>query len=57
MDATKTTINSNSIGVHALGISVSLNVSGVGKAFGLLRKGAHKAAAAAERKLADKATE
>ena len=44
MDAAKTTINQNSIGIHIFGIGASVQVTGIKQVFGLLRKGTHKAA-------------
>ena len=57
MDATRTEINRNSIGIHIFGIGATVQVTGVKQAFGLLRKSAHKVVQVTERKLADKATQ
>ena len=57
MDATRTEINRNSIGIHIFGIGATIQVTGVKRTLDLLRKSAHKVAQVTERKLADKATE
>ena len=50
----KAKLEPNVIAVQVFGIGVSARITGVKQAFGLLRKGAHKVASAAERKLATK---
>ena len=51
---TQPAFDSNVLAAQVLGIGVSVRITGVRNFFGLLRRGAHKTAIAAERRLASK---
>ena len=51
---TRTQIGRGGVSINFFGIGLGLQVTGVRRALGLLRKGAHKVAAVTEKKLATK---